>query len=28
MGWAMVVGSAVMGLAGYAWIQKIVKIEV
>jgi tight adherence protein B len=28
MGWAMVVGSAVMGLAGFAWIQKIIKIEV
>jgi len=28
MGWAMVVGSALMGLAGFAWIQKIIKIEV
>jgi tight adherence protein B len=28
MGWAMVVGSAVMAGAGFAWIQKIIKIEV
>jgi len=27
-GWAMVIGSAVMGAAGFAWIQKIIKIEV
>ncbi|MEW6476326.1 MAG: type II secretion system F family protein [Actinomycetota bacterium] len=27
-GWAMVVGSAVMAAAGFAWIQKIIKIEV
>ncbi|HLJ07764.1 MAG TPA: type II secretion system F family protein [Acidimicrobiia bacterium] len=27
-GWAMVVGSAVMAVAGFAWIQKIIKIEV
>jgi tight adherence protein B len=27
-GWAMVVGSAVMGAAGFVWIQKIIKIEV
>lgn len=28
MGWAMVIGSAVMAMAGFAWIQKIIKIEV
>jgi tight adherence protein B len=28
MGWAMVIGSAVMAAAGFAWIQKIIKIEV
>ena len=28
MGWAMVAGSVVMGVAGFAWIQKIIKIEV
>jgi tight adherence protein B len=27
-GWAMVVGSVVMGVAGFAWIQKIITIEV
>jgi tight adherence protein B len=27
-GWAMVIGSVVMGVAGFAWIQKIIKIEV
>jgi tight adherence protein B len=27
-GWAMVIGSVVMGIAGFAWIQKIIKIEV
>jgi tight adherence protein B len=27
-GWAMVIGSAVMAAAGFAWIQKIIKIEV
>jgi Flp pilus assembly protein TadB len=27
-GMVMVAGSALMGLAGYAWIQKIIKIEV
>ena len=27
-GWAMVIGSIVMGVAGFAWIQKIIKIEV
>ena len=27
-GWAMVVGSAVMAAVGFAWIQKIIKIEV
>ena len=27
-GWAMVIGSAVAGLAGFAWLQKIIKIEV
>ena len=27
-GWAMVVGSVVMAVAGFAWIQKIIKIEV
>jgi tight adherence protein B len=27
-GWAMVIGSAFMGLAGFAWLQKIIKIEV
>jgi tight adherence protein B len=27
-GWAMVVGSALMAVAGFAWIQKIIKIEV
>jgi tight adherence protein B len=27
-GWAMVVGSVVMAAAGFAWIQKIIKIEV
>jgi tight adherence protein B len=28
MGWAMVIGSAVMAGVGFAWIQKIIKIEV
>jgi tight adherence protein B len=28
MGWAMVVGSALLGVAGFAWLQKIIKIEV
>jgi tight adherence protein B len=28
VGWSMVVGSAVMAAAGFAWIQKIIKIEV
>ncbi|HEV7863160.1 MAG TPA: type II secretion system F family protein [Acidimicrobiia bacterium] len=28
MGWAMVIGSAVMGGVGFLWIQKIIKIEV
>ena len=28
VGWSMVVGSAVMAVAGFAWIQKIIKIEV
>lgn len=27
-GWAMVIGSAVMAAAGFAWIQKIITIEV
>jgi tight adherence protein B len=27
-GWAMVIGSALMGVAGFAWLQKIIKIEV
>jgi tight adherence protein B len=27
-GWAMVIGSAIAGLAGFAWLQKIIKIEV
>lgn len=27
-GWGMVIGSAVMGVAGFAWLQKIIKIEV
>jgi tight adherence protein B len=27
-GWAMVVGSVVMAIAGFGWIQKIIKIEV
>jgi tight adherence protein B len=27
-GWAMVIGSALAGLAGFAWLQKIIKIEV
>jgi tight adherence protein B len=27
-GWVMVIGSAVAGLAGFAWLQKIIKIEV
>ena len=27
-GWAMVIGSAVMAVVGFAWIQKIIKIEV
>ncbi len=27
-GWGMVIGSAVMAAAGFAWIQKIIKIEV
>jgi tight adherence protein B len=27
-GWAMVIGSAVMAAVGFAWIQKIIKIEV
>jgi tight adherence protein B len=28
VGWSMVIGSAVMAAAGFAWIQKIIKIEV
>ncbi len=28
VGWTMVIGSAVMAAAGFAWIQKIIKIEV
>jgi tight adherence protein B len=28
IGWAMVIGSIVMAAAGFAWIQKIIKIEV
>jgi tight adherence protein B len=28
IGWAMVAGSVVSGLAGFAWIQKMIKIEV
>ena len=28
LGWTMVIGSAVMAAAGFAWIQKIIKIEV
>jgi Flp pilus assembly protein TadB len=28
LGWAMVIGSVVMAVAGFAWIQKIIKIEV
>ena len=28
MGWAMVIGSVVMAAVGFAWIQKIIKIEV
>jgi len=28
VGWSMVVGSVVMAAAGFAWIQKIIKIEV
>jgi tight adherence protein B len=28
MGWTMVIGSVVMAAAGFAWIQKIIKIEV
>jgi tight adherence protein B len=27
-GWAMVIGSALAGLIGFAWLQKIIKIEV
>jgi tight adherence protein B len=27
-GWAMVIGSALMGVVGFAWLQKIIKIEV
>lgn len=27
-GWAMVIGSALAGVAGFAWLQKIIKIEV
>jgi tight adherence protein B len=27
-GWAMVIGSAIMAAVGFAWIQKIIKIEV
>jgi len=27
-GWSMVIGSAIMAAAGFAWIQKIIKIEV
>jgi Flp pilus assembly protein TadB len=27
-GWTMVIGSVVMAAAGFAWIQKIIKIEV
>ena len=27
-GWAMVIGSVLMGVAGFAWLQKIIKIEV
>ena len=27
-GWAMVVGSGLAGVAGFAWLQKIIKIEV
>ena len=27
-GWAMVIGSAIAGVAGFAWLQKIIKIEV
>jgi tight adherence protein B len=28
VGWSMVIGSAVMAGVGFAWIQKIIKIEV
>jgi tight adherence protein B len=28
MGWTMVIGSVLMAVAGFAWIQKIIKIEV
>jgi Flp pilus assembly protein TadB len=28
VGWTMVIGSAVMAGVGFAWIQKIIKIEV
>jgi tight adherence protein B len=28
LGWTMVIGSVVMAVAGFAWIQKIIKIEV
>jgi tight adherence protein B len=28
VGWAMVAGSAVLGLAGFVWIQQIIRIEV
>jgi tight adherence protein B len=28
MGWSMVIGSVVMAAVGFAWIQKIIKIEV
>ena len=27
-GWLMVSGSAVLALAGFAWLQRIIKIEV
>ena len=28
LGWGMVIGSAVLAVAGFGWLQKIVKIEV
>jgi tight adherence protein B len=28
VGWAMVIGSAMLAAAGFAWLQKIIKIEV